>query len=60
MHNHLLALFTQDNTSSTPREVVHTPERVDREEETVHRVPERTRRVSQDEDIPDAVTYERR
>ena len=33
MHDHLLALFTQDNTSSTPRKVVHSPERVQREEE---------------------------
>ena len=33
MDNHLLTGLSQDNTSLTPGEVVHTPERVERQEE---------------------------
>ena len=33
MDNHLLAHFTQDNTSSTPGEIIHFPERVERQQE---------------------------
>ena len=31
MHNQLFALLTHDHTCLTPREVIHTPERVERE-----------------------------
>ena len=34
----LVAAFTDDQASVTPAEVIHTPEGIDREEETVHRI----------------------
>ena len=37
MNNHLLAGFSQNDTSRTPREVVHLPERVQGKEEREHR-----------------------
>lgn len=39
--NLLVATLANDQTRVTPTEVVHTPEGVDREEQTVHRVPTR-------------------
>ena len=61
VHDDLLVItFTDNKTSVTPAEIIHAPEGINREEETVHRVPERTRRVSEDEGIPNAATYERR
>lgn len=34
----LIAALTDDETCVTPAEVVHTPEGIDRKEETVHRI----------------------
>jgi len=33
MNDHLLSRFTQHDTSSTPGEVIHSPERIEREHE---------------------------
>ena len=35
----LVATLTDDKACVTPGEVVHTPEGIDRKEETIHRVP---------------------
>ena len=37
VNNHLLALLTHDNTRSTPREIIHLPERVQRQEKREER-----------------------
>ena len=37
VNNHLLPGFTQHDTRSTPGEIVHPPERVQRQEEREHR-----------------------
>ena len=37
-HDLLVVTFADNQTRVTPAEVIHTPEGVDREEETVHRI----------------------
>ena len=60
IHNDFLVVaFTDDETSVTPTEVVHAPERVHGKKQTVHRIPVGEGVSDTDDNVVLFVTHER-